>query len=138
MKRIATNAFICLLLSGCTFNQYGPSVVIKEKDLDISQSINLEQIKEKGGSEVIVTPVTTASEKKQVTSTVISRVKPANCVPMPVLKDPPKINLEELKKHMNDEKELAKIFKANHSQLFEGWKRMKKEIEEWQRDPNRC
>lgn len=135
MKKIATNAFLCLLLSGCTFNQYGPSLVMNEREIILTQEVSVDQVDESGGGGV---ELKQAPPKLTTHPTVIAKNAGKHCVPMPVIKDPPKINVEELKRYMNDEDKLAEIFKKDHAALYTGWKAMKKELDAWRVNPNRC
>lgn len=131
MIKTVFHVAIGFVLSGCTINQYGPSLVMGDREIVLTQSMDVDnsnRISSAGSSPATTKPVVHQSVRRITT----------NCTPMPVIHEPPKINLEELKKYKDDPAELEKIFRANHAQLYNGWLKMKKDLDEWKSKPERC
>lgn len=127
-----------LALSGCTINQYGPSVTLGEEYSPIVMDVKIDRegpVQEPSApSSPSAAPQ--AVDKKTVQKTV--KKTTTACVPMPTIPDPPKMDLEELKAHRNDEEKLKELFEKNHSEMYKQFRAVKKNLDAWYKRPDRC
>lgn len=137
MKKVIFHAALGLLLSGCTINQYGPSVVVGERQVDVSQYVEVE-------SSVPIAsamPHETHKPKPHVPQVIYKTApKPRHrdCVPMPKVSQPPKLDVDLLAHFRNDPAKLEQLFRKNHADLYNGWLKIKKDMDDWEKNPNRC
>lgn len=135
MSKMILHVAIGFFLSGCTINQYGPSITVGDKELTLAQVSNASNEPETLAMQPGAQPV---HSTKPVIAQATPSSKTKSCVPMPVIPEPPKIDMEELKKYKDNPQQLEKILRDNHNQLYVGWLKMKKELEQWRRRSDRC
>ena len=154
MKKTFFHLVLGLSLSGCTINQYGPSVALGEHSLGVTQStINdnsqVDNSQHSGRDPVRRTGQSTAQTpaKKPVDKPVVVTPLPKEhekprrtpgCIPAPSIPEPPKLDVEKLKQYQKDPAKLEELFKENHAALYSGWKEIRTKFIEWEKNPNRC
>jgi hypothetical protein len=140
MKKVLFHAAIGVMLSGCTINQYGPSVLVGERQTEVSQYVEVDM---KPGLAPVVREHPEKPKAEVVKPTVQrivvpSKPKSKNCIPMPDVPAPPKLDVGQLSQYKNDQAKLEDLFRKNHNDLYNGWLKLKKDLDAWEKNPDRC
>ncbi len=137
ISRRLLNVTLGIALSGCTINQYGPTITIGEDNVPTVVDVKIDRVKETPAGTIFTSdlPSTTTNKAPQKTITKPSKV---GCVPMPIIPDPPKINLSDLDANKDNDGKLQEIFESNHRALYRHSKSIKKQLEEWYSRKDRC
>lgn len=141
-KRLIHVAF-GLILTGCTINQYGPRISVGERnsptvievaiDDDEKPNVKVQQPVQPPVAEVPAKP----HRPQHIADRPVIKNK-ANCIPMPVIPETPKLDISELAKYSNDQKQLQALFERNHAELFKHSQHVKRMLNEWYAKANHC
>ena len=148
MSKRLIHVVVGIMLTGCTINQYGPRITVGDSNSPTVVDVSLEENSSEPEVTIMQLPETSNKPAVHRETKLIQRKpivheshplpKKKTCLAMPTIPDPPKIDLEEIKKHKGNDKQLQLLFEQNHADLYRHASTMKKLMDEWYTKANRC
>ena len=148
MSKRLIHVVVGIFLSGCTINQYGPRITVGDSNSPTVVDVSFED--NTPDTEVTIAPSVAPSvtpavhketkyvQRKPIVHETHPPKKKPSCVPMPIIPDPPKVDMEEMKKLKGNDKQLQLLFEQNHADLYRHAKETKRAMDEWYAKSNRC
>lgn len=148
MSKRLIHVVVGIVLTGCTINQYGPRITVGDSNSPTVVDVSFEETNQETEAGVTTLPDTSVKPAVHKETKYVHRKpiiheshvpkKKATCVPMPSIPDPPRVDMEEMKKYKGNDKQLQLLFEQNHADLYRHSKEMKRLMDEWYAKPNRC